>query len=127
MDFSHHDRDSKFQSLFKDVRMRDISGYVVNFNAYSNFLDLALKFSLTISRQMRDLQTVSKPFEAEDEGYELVNDRKQVFEMDGSEHEDRRDETAVVDSHSKESRGEDCRTLVVRMYFDPYDDAYNFK
>ncbi|KAI5446911.1 hypothetical protein KIW84_014672 [Lathyrus oleraceus] len=68
-----------------------------------------------------------QPFEAEDEGYELVNDCKQVSEMDGSEHEDRRDETAVVDSHSKESRGKDCHTLVVRMYFDTYDDAYNFK
>lgn len=104
--------------------MRDISGYVVNFNAYSNFLDLVFKFFSHYFQIDEGSPNSELPFDAEDEGYELVNDRKQVFEMDGSEHEDRRDETAVV---SKESRGKDCRTLLVRMYFDTYDDAYNFK
>ncbi|KAH1208847.1 Protein FAR1-RELATED SEQUENCE 6 [Glycine max] len=64
--------------------------------------------------------------EVEDEGNELENECGQLFEIDGSEPENGRDETTIVDSHSGESQGKDCPPPVVRMEFDTYDDAYNY-
>ncbi|RDX91581.1 Protein FAR1-RELATED SEQUENCE 6, partial [Mucuna pruriens] len=64
--------------------------------------------------------------EVEDEGNELENECGQLFEIDGSEHDNGRDETIVVDSHSGESQGKDCPPPIVGMEFDTYDDAYNY-
>ncbi|CAL5184085.1 unnamed protein product [Lathyrus oleraceus] len=62
------------------------------------------------------------------EGKELENDCSQLFEIDGCEHENGRDEneTAVVDSNSREHRGKDFQSPVVGMEFETYDDAYNY-
>ncbi|XP_027338246.1 uncharacterized protein LOC113852205 [Abrus precatorius] len=51
---------------------------------------------------------------------------EQLLEIDGSEHENGRDETTVMDSHSGESQGKDYPPPVVGMEFDTYDDAYNY-
>ncbi|XP_073220961.1 protein FAR1-RELATED SEQUENCE 8-like isoform X1 [Cicer arietinum] len=64
--------------------------------------------------------------EVVDEGNELENDCSQLFEIDGSELENGRDETIVVGSHSGESQGKDCAPPVVGMEFETYDDAYNY-
>ncbi|WVY92633.1 hypothetical protein V8G54_031721 [Vigna mungo] len=61
-----------------------------------------------------------------DEGNELDNECGQLFEIDENGHENGRDETRVVDSHSGESQGKDCPPPVVGMEFDTYDDAYNY-
>ncbi|KAE9591569.1 putative transcription factor FAR family [Lupinus albus] len=64
--------------------------------------------------------------EVEDDGNRLENDCSQLFEIDGSELENSRDETTVANSHSRESQGKDYLPPVVGMEFDTYDDAYNY-
>ncbi|RYR12218.1 hypothetical protein Ahy_B04g069749 isoform B [Arachis hypogaea] len=64
--------------------------------------------------------------EVADEQNILVNGCDQLFEIDGSEHENGRDETTVVDGYAGESQGKGYPPPVVGMEFDTYDDAYNY-
>ncbi|KAL1358780.1 hypothetical protein AAHE18_04G058600 [Arachis hypogaea] len=64
--------------------------------------------------------------EVADEQNILVNGCGQLFEIDGSEHENGRDETTVIDGYGGESQGKGYPPPVVGMEFDTYDDAYNY-
>ncbi|TKY72330.1 FAR1-RELATED SEQUENCE 8 [Spatholobus suberectus] len=90
-----------------------------------NDKDLALSPNLDITID-DDSPNSEQLLEVEDEGNELENECEQLFEIDGSEHENGTDERAVVDSQSGESQGKDCPLPVVGMEFDTYDDAYNY-
>ncbi|KAK7246085.1 hypothetical protein RIF29_40944 [Crotalaria pallida] len=86
-------------------------------------LPLSPNFDITIDDGSLNSEQL---LEVEDEGNELENDCGQLFEIDGNEHENGRDETTVVNSNSGESQGKDYLPPVMGMEFDSYDDAYNY-
>ena len=103
----------------------------ISMHTYSYFLDLVLNLKVYICFfffQIDDGSPNSEQLlEVEDDGNGLENGCGQLFEIDGSEHANERDETTVVDSHSGESHGKDYPPPpVVGMEFDTYDDAYNY-
>lgn len=87
---------------------------------------LLLSPNLDITIDEGSLQS-KQLLEVEDKGIELENDCSQLFEIDGGEHENGREETTGVDSHSEESqRTKDYAQPVEGVEFETYDDAYNY-
>ncbi|KAK4252926.1 hypothetical protein QN277_011053 [Acacia crassicarpa] len=83
----------------------------------SQNLDITIEEGSPNSEQLLDV---------EDECNDFENDCGQLFEIDGVDHENGRDETDLVDFHDGESQVKDYPPPVVGMEFDTYDDAYNY-
>ncbi|KAI9107470.1 hypothetical protein K1719_021507 [Acacia pycnantha] len=83
----------------------------------SQNLDITIEEGSPNSEQLLDV---------EDECNDFENDCGQLFEIDGDDHENGRDETDLVDFHDGESQVKDYPPPVVGMEFDTYDDAYNY-
>ncbi|XP_028766387.1 protein FAR1-RELATED SEQUENCE 8-like [Neltuma alba] len=80
-------------------------------------LDITIEEGSPNSEQLLDV---------EDECNDFENDCEQLFEIDGDDHENGRDETEIVDFHNGESQVKECPPPVVGMEFETYDDAYNY-